>query len=429
MKKLLTVICFTSLVLSITPNLMAGGIANKQNFSVEYLRTFSRNAATDSADAVAFNPAGVMMMGDGLYVNGAVFYAMKDYSNTIGGTELASDEPSMVPGLFGLYKTDKWALFGAFTIPAGGGKVEYASGNATTYGYGTQLMQGVNYMLTLPPALGGMSLPAASYYDTISNQNIEAESIHYGYTAGGSYKLNDTFSIALGMRYIDANKEAQASITISPSAMAAALGMPAQTFNLDYEEAADGFGGFIGLSITPRGPYNIGIRYETKTELDFATTVNRDDTGMLVNGAEEREDLPGLLGIGIAYKLSPNLILDTSFTYYFEEDANREDARFQNVGNGYDFAMSLEYGFNDKMKGSFGYMITGTDISPDNMLPEAPELDAVTLCGGIAYAFNTNLELNVALMNTFYDAEITSTGVKLDKNVLGFGCGIQYKFK
>jgi long-chain fatty acid transport protein len=428
MRKLLTVLCVTGLALSFTTTLMAGGITNKQNFSAEYLRTFSRNAATDSADAIAFNPAGVMMMGDGIYVNGALFYAAKDYSNTIGGTEQASDEPSVVPGLFGLYKTDKWALFGAFTIPAGGGKVEYAGGNATSYGYGMLLMQGVNFQLTLPPALGGMSLPAANYYDTISNQNVQAESIYYGYTVGGSYKINDTFSIALGARYIDANKEAQASITISPGAMFAAL-MPAQTFNIDYEETADGLGGFIGLSITPRGPYNIGIRYETKTGLDFKTAVSRDDTGMLVNGAEKSEDLPGLFGIGVAYKLSPNLILDTSFTYYLEEDANREDARFQNVGNGYDFAISLEYGFNDRLKGSFGWMITKTDISPDNMVPEAPELDAATLCGGIAYAFNPNLELNLALMNTFYDAELTSTGIKLDKNILGFGCGIQYKFK
>ena len=428
MKKLLTVTFVTGLVLSITSPLMAGGIANKQNFSAEYLRTFSRNATIDSADAAVFNPAGVTQMEDGIYGNLGIFYAMKDYSNTIGGTEYKSDEPSIVPGLFGLYKKDNWAVFGALTIPAGGGKVEYASGNATTMGYGTLIMAGVNYMLSLPPSYGGYSLPFDGY-DTISSQSLEAESIYYGFTAGGAYQINDIFSISLGARFISATKEAKASMTINPSALGAMVPLPAQTFNIDYEDTADGLGGFIGLSITPEGPFNIGLRYETKTKLDFETAVNRDDTGMLTNGAKEREDLPGLLGIGFGYRVSPKIRIDTSFTYYLEKNANREDARFQEVGNGYDLAVALEYIFNTKLKGSLGFMTTNTSISPDDMTPEAAELDANTVCGGIVYAFSPNLELNLALMETFYDSEITYAGIELNKDVIGLGCGIQYKFK
>jgi long-chain fatty acid transport protein len=101
MKKLLAILCLSSLVLLISSPLLAGGITNKQNFSVEYLRTASRNAATDSADAAVYNPAGVMRMEDGIYINAGAFYAFKDYSNTIGGREYSSDEPSIVPSLIG----------------------------------------------------------------------------------------------------------------------------------------------------------------------------------------------------------------------------------------------------------------------------------------------------------------------------------------
>ncbi len=65
-----------------------------------------------------------------------------------------------------------------------------------------------------------------AYYNNISSQRIEAESIYYGYTLGFVYEFNDFISIALGERYIDASKEANASITIGPSTLGILYGMP-----------------------------------------------------------------------------------------------------------------------------------------------------------------------------------------------------------
>lgn len=426
MKRLFTFLFVVGLIFSATSPLIAGGIVNKQNFSVEYLRTFSRNAATDAADAAAYNPAGVMKMEDGGYVDLGVFHAPKEYSNTIEGTEYKADEPSAIPGLFGLYRQDRWAAFAAFTIPAGGGKVAYEEGNATTFSQGSLLMAGANFALTQAP----YSLPALTYYDSIKNQELEANSIYYGYTVGGAYELNDMVSVSLGVRYIDAQKEAKASITISPSALGAAppFNLTDRAFDIDYEETASGWGGFVGVNIAPTDELNIGIRYETKTELDFETKVNTDDTGMLTDGAKEREDLPGLLGLGAAYTITPKVKVDASITYYLEKNANWEDDRLKDAGNSYDLAIALEYAFSSKLKGSVGYMYTQTGIDPDDMLPEAPELDAQTVCGGVVYEAIPGLNLNFALMNTFYKSETRSDGIKLDKDITGFGFGIQYKF-
>nr|MCU0561251.1 hypothetical protein [Desulfobacterales bacterium] len=68
------------LVLGLASSLYAGGIINKQNLSADYIRTLNRNAATDSADAVAFNPAGTAMMQNGLYLRADAVYLLKDYS-------------------------------------------------------------------------------------------------------------------------------------------------------------------------------------------------------------------------------------------------------------------------------------------------------------------------------------------------------------
>lgn len=426
MKKFIAILCLSSLVLLTSSPLIAGGITNKQNFSTEYIRTSSRNAAMDSADAAVYNPAGVTRMEDGFYINGGAFYAFKDYSNTIGGIEYSSDEPSIVPSLIGLYKKGNWAAFGAFTIPYGGGKVVYDQGDATTMGYGMTLITGVNQLLRLPPP-NGYSLPFDAYA-TINSHSMEAESTGYGFTLGGAYQFNDIISIALGLRYIDSNKEAQASISIGPSAMGTAAGIPVRTFGIDYEEEADGLGGFIGLNITPQDSLNIGLRYETATKLDYETSVNKDDTGMLVNGARTREDLPGLLGIGLGYRINPDLKIDMSLTYYLEKSADRQAARFKDVGNGYDLAIAVEYAFNPKLRGSLGYMYTNIKMDPDDMLPEAAELDANTFAGGLVYTFKSGLDLNFAVMKNIYSSEVRSNGIELGKDLFNFGFGLQYKF-
>jgi len=421
MKKLFVFLCAGGLIFSLTSPILAGGIINKQNFSAEYLRSFSRNSATDAADVVVYNPAGVMKMKDGVYVDFGLFHALKTYTNTIGGEEYESDVPSTIPGLFAVYKQAKWAGFAAFTIPAGGGTVEYEDGNATTFAIGQGFIAGANAQLA------AMSVPPAYWYNSIKNQSLEADSFTYGYTLGGAYEINNTVSISLGLRYLDAQKKAKGTATISapPGPIPT---ITDQTAEIDYEETANGWGGFVGVNIAPTEELNIAIRYETNTELDFETKVNTDSLGMLTDGAKEREDLPGLLGLGVGYTISPKLKADASLTYYLEKNANWEDDRLKDAGNSYDLAIALTYSFNPKLKGSLGYMYTDCDIDPDDMLPEAPELDAQTVCAGILYEVTPALSLNFALMNTFYDKETRTDGTILDKNITGLGFGIQYKF-
>jgi long-subunit fatty acid transport protein len=67
-------------------SLQAGGIINKQNLSAEYIRTLNRNAATDTADASVFNPAGTAMMENGLYLKADTIYFWKDYTNQLPST-------------------------------------------------------------------------------------------------------------------------------------------------------------------------------------------------------------------------------------------------------------------------------------------------------------------------------------------------------
>ncbi len=268
--------------------------------------------------------------------------------------------PSIVPGLFALYKQDKWAGFFAFTIPSGGGKVDYKDGSATTFGISSE------FIANLP-----------GVYDTIESMNIKANSFYYGFTVGGAYEINDILSVAAGLRYVVANKEANGTVSVSgPTAFA--------ELTIDYEQTADGWGAFLGLNYSPRKDLNIGFRYETATKLDFEYDVIQDDTSGaigFVDGDKLREDLPGLIGLGAAYTINPNIKLDLSFTYYLEKSAKWE-GRLEDEGDSWELALAAEYTFYPQLRASFGYMLTKLGIEADNILPENPELDVNTICGG-----------------------------------------------
>ncbi len=417
MSKIFLASCSLALFLLAASPVFGGGIDNKPNFSAEWIRTLNRNAATDSADIVVYNPAGTTRISEGFFLNLSGQYAAKDYTNTTGGISYESDTPDMVPGLFALYRKEDWSLFSAFTIPVGGGKVEFERGSATSLGLARGFLAGVNAVV--PP-------PAA--YASVGSHYMEGESYYYGLTAGGSYRLNDMVSVSLGARYAKANIERKGHATITGSPVLAD-----RTAFLDYKETDSGLCGIVGVNIAPSEGINIGLRYESKTRLNLETEVKQDDLGLLVNGDKRRRDIPALLGAGLSYQLTPRLRAETNLTYYFNKQAGWDDVPITSQdetqrGNGYDIGLAFEYECSPRFKWSAGYMYTDTKIDPDNMSIEAPELDAHTVGAGVAWRADERWTLNAGVLKAFYKDETTSAGIKLEKDVWIFSLGLQYKF-
>ena len=407
MKKLFVFLCVTGLIAASASPLFAGGIENKHNWSAEWVRTLNRNAATDSADAVSYNPAGVMKMDNGFYLNVAGQYALKDYSNTFLGIKYETDEPDFVPSLFALYKQDKWAAYGAVTIVVAGGKIDYDKGDTTTFGLAQQIL-------------------AATALDTLLSHRIEGEAYSLGYTLGGAYKINDMFSVSLGARYVDGSRDFKGNASLDGNAGPTTLGV-------DYEETGHGWGGIIGVNVTPLEELNIGLRYETKTNIDYSTHVTQDDIGIVTEGFQRERDLPALLGLGVSYKFTPKIRVEADLTYYFNKDANWTNNPITSADetkkdDGYDIGIACEYTFNPKWKASVGYMYTDVGLDPDNMSIETPELDAATVAGGVAFTPVPDWDINLGVLKTFYGDATTSTGIFYEKDVVIISLGIQHKF-
>ena len=212
MKKLFVFLCVAGLIAASASPLFAGGIINKQNQSTDYMRTLSRHAATDSPTSLMYNPAGIMKMEDGGYAKLDIMYFSKDYSNTVPSNfgefdqafgELSEDEPSIIPGFFAVFKQEKWAVF--LPLPSRPGVVN------------SIMIKAMPERFSLPTELLRVQPHLRRFwclcrrYNRIDSQKIEVkESTVYGFTFGGSYAINDMWSIAAGARYSNGTESSTA---------------------------------------------------------------------------------------------------------------------------------------------------------------------------------------------------------------------------
>jgi long-chain fatty acid transport protein len=430
-------VCF--LVMLLASSAFAGGVVNKTNWSAEYIRTVNRNAATDYADIVFYNPAGTVFMDPGAYVNLSAHYFPKRYQDHIKTGPFAgrykSDEPSAVPGLFTMYNENRWSVFFGASNVVGGGKVKFDDGSLTTVAIGAQYIAGVN------AALAGAGVPEAARYHTIKSQKMEGEQMGPGIMLGGAYKISDEVSLSAGVRYIDAQKEAKGTVTIATLGPAIPGVNDDRTGNVDYEQDAQGFGGIFGINFAPSRDTTFAARYETRTKLNYKYDINADNLGILTtrgitDGLKRREDHPATLGLGISQRFC-NTRLETNLTWYFNEDADWAGAE-KYFRDGYDLGLALEYNFTEKLLGSVGYLYTYSGIRSEKAndisinLPENPNLDSHTFVFGGAYKMTPALDFNAGMGGVFYvDDDITLAGigdVTYEKTIYFMAFGVQYKF-
>jgi long-chain fatty acid transport protein len=451
MKRICLLVCVMVLLCTWVTPLFAGGLINKQNQSAEYIRTLNRNAATDAADIVVYNPAGVMKLENGLYTKLDAMYYHKEYSNTVPGFgEFESDEPSIIPGLFTVYKQERWSAFFAVTIPAGGGKVDFPDGNARTVALANGFIDAYNFNINNSPAGGVTAVFGDFFTGAIDEMELEADSVQLGFTLGGAFKVNEMVSFAAGARYIDAKQTFKGKASLAQNtdipepffSQISALVEP--DLEVDLERTATGWGYFLGANVSPTEKLNLGITYFSKVKLDFESDVDKDTSpGAAItnaigweDGSEEREDLPGLVGLGASYMVTPQLRVEVNYTLYLENSAELEGDRFERTGNSWDLGVALEYAFTPQWKGSLGYLHTNIKGMPaENKLTEAPELDANTVSAGVVFSATERLQLSFGALRAFYDSEETDEATsrapadtELEKDVWAVALGIQYRF-
>lgn len=432
----------------------AGGIDYLSNQSGQFIGDFSKNASTYGADTASYNPAGLPWLAGKLHISLSTQTVIKDFSITYKGTEYASTIPTpVVPSFFIVGKPiEDLAIYASFTVPAGGGSLKYDNG--------VPFLEAL--YLTVKPT-GSDFNPAGGFF--------EGSSTFLAPTLGVSYRIADIVSLSVGARLAFATKTFNGSATYGN-----VKGI------LDAEKSAMGVAGIFGVHIRPIDELDIGLRFETETSLNFVTksnlrfnnadgtpkncttpeetdcnSIDTEDNAVssFRDGAEEKRNLPMILGVGVAGRPIPELTLAASFNYYFTQEADELDDVTGNRGyakgydddyeNGYDVAFSAAYHIIPEFQLKVGYNHTNTGGSKDtyNDFEYSLNSHSIGINGRVTIADQFDISLGVS--TTLYNEGTNETmneawaafapllgagevpGEQFNRWVLAIGFGLEWR--
>ena len=453
MKKILTVVS----ALVITGSLFAGGLVTNTNQSAYMVRMLCRNASTD-VDAVYYNPAGLTKLADGFHfsVNNQIIGQTKTITNDYyflterPTTYIGEVSAPIFPGVYAVYKINKFAFSLGFNPVGGGGGAEYATGLPSFEMQIANLVPGLQSQLaTLDQGViaGGYPDPG---FNNVSAYNgkiyFKGSSIYFGYQANVSYALTDFISLAVGARYVAAKNTYQGyikdvTITAAPAGFTTMTtpftGTPgdylraialtpfgassAATLNgtatvldgmtnveADVVEQGSGYTPIVSVNITPNEMFNIALKYEFKTKLDLKTTVKdgKNAGGMFEDGATIVADMPAFLSAGVGLRPTEKLYLAAGINYFFDKNNDYDGSRDLVVKmidkNFIDYSAGIEYALTEMFKISAGYAGTITGVNDKYQNDQRYSLNTSTFGGGIGLTLSPVIDINLGGMYTLY---------------------------
>jgi len=300
--------------------------------------------------------------------------------------------------------------------------------------------------------------PYAGYASAVlSDGDIKAEAMYLGGTLGMSYKINDMFSIAVAGRDVSATKAYEGQgyfntmyYTMEDTVLTPHPGTVSRV--LDCEKKASGFNGIIGLDIALIENLNIGLRYETATELEFETTVTQNDWAMFglpdssfTDGYLQRRDLPAVFSGGISYGLTPDITVSVMYNHFFVETAEDENAGIDSMyTDGSDIAFGIDYlvspgilisvGYLNSNNGGCDVVYEDTETVPGTYSEFEYSLISNAIGGGVKYSVNETLAFTLAGGHNFYKEGLgtfpDATGSEgiFNKSATYFGLGAELSF-
>ena len=202
------------------------------------------------------------------------------------------------------------------------------------------------------------------------------------------------------------------------------------TADLELEDATKkgtGFTAIISANISPMDGLNIGIRYETLTQLELETESDVDIAGVVEDGKKERADMPAMLGVGAAYRISDALKAECSFNYYMNTGVDW-DGDEENLENGFDGGVAIEYALSEALCASVGFVYANSGATDDYQTDLDFSLNSTSVAFGVGYMLSSNLALNLGALTSFsIEGQNTADTETYNKSTFGFAIGVNYR--
>jgi long-chain fatty acid transport protein len=422
-------IILTFLMIMTANLLMGASIDHIMNYTVEYNANPALQGAISKESSVNFNPAGLIKLEDGTYINGGLQIAFGTQGMETSGTDYSADHVSPIPNLSIFKVEDNKAYFWTFGGIAGGAELDYKDGIATYDILGSHPIYG---------NIGSVG----------DGSSAKGSSMYLQTTLGTAFAINDKLSVAVAARGVYGKRDFSGNINIEGG-----LGN-GQTATIDAERTATGFGGQFSINYAATPKLNLALRYDTKIKLKFKTDADEQKiTGLPAafgyvfgfsdiypeykDGAKGYRDLPAILALGMEYKVNNKWKIFTGGNYYFNSSADLDEG-FATTGkeeskkydDGYEIAFGTEYAINSKINWMAGINYAKTGASSVNYRDSEYAIDSTMVGTGIKYKYSDTLEFTFVVSHYFYDDSTGKTltvPVEYHKSITNTGIGFNKK--
>ncbi|MCW7755221.1 hypothetical protein OOT00_14630 [Desulfobotulus sp. H1] len=279
-----------------------------------------RHAATDSADGVVMNPAGLVRMDEGLHIHFSSQSLYNPYKIEMGDSYQAQSSfkqeraTKFVPSIYANYKKDDWSFFGGFYFYGGGGSIFFSDGtpnvNMALWGIDNTAgwTNGKKYFT------GNMNDPNGPVG---AGASVEILSMMPALTFGAARAVNEKLSVAAGARLIYGYQSTQIDV------QSAGLFGSKDTL---YDAEWSALGGllFVSVNYQPVERLNLAFMIESLAPMDWEVDVKKDlSQGNFLSQASGytdkrsfRFDEPTKIFLGADYALTDRLNMNGMFILY-----------------------------------------------------------------------------------------------------------------
>jgi long-chain fatty acid transport protein len=439
----------------------AGGLMTNTNYHIAFDRMMARGASFD-IDAAYSNPAGLAWAPEGfqLSLNFQKPWQNRDIEASVPGylggnfNQKYNGKASapVVPALFAAYKKDNIALSAMIGIVGSGGFVKYEEGIPM-------------FEVPLRAMLAQKGMTPGNYkYDS----EMKGKQYIYGGQLNLTYKVNDNFSVAAGLRanYYDGYNRGHVLAELPDYSSVA----PSDLINLQLDCIQRGWGFAPIVSANYHdGPLTVAARYEFRTKISTendtktlsARILNTDPATMALmpyiegdlalqqfgdkvaayqDGATTRYDMPSLFVAAVGYDFTEKLRATLEYHFFDDKHAKMAGNRQKELKNGtHEIVAGVEYDINDKFTVSCGGQRTDYGLADGYQQNTSFACDSYSVGLGGAWNISDKVRLNAGYFVTIYSDYTTEpkaniygtpyTGTETysrTNNVIGLG--IDYKF-
>lgn len=247
----------------------------------------------------------------------------------------------------------------------------------------------------------------------------------------------------VGMGYDPLTTTNDMAITIFQGGEATSTATAALTSdqNVEYSESGTGITPIFGIHFTPSDKFDIALKYELKTKMEF-TKETVDDfligfetdgtpVTMFPDGEVTHADMPASLSGGVNFRPLDGLQVSGGFEYYFDQDVDWDGREEFLESNLYTLNFSAQYDISEKFLVSGGYSFSKTGATDDYQSDLSFSLSSSAIGFGGAYNINENIQVNLGYAMVFYtDDEVPGTGytTTYGKKTDIFAAGINFSF-